>query len=180
MTRWGAGSPAYASEVFGPVAPVIRFSNLDEAAALASGQRAYGLSLGTSQRDVVAGLGARESDPERHGAHQRPDRRRRTQRSVRWPRSIRQRFAVRRRVEPRSVHRHAVGHRQEPDSRIPMMAVSAGDTAIASRGSSRRRPPGRAVARTGRNRRPEIDSQQRRPRPALSAERSSLPQKEPS
>ena len=55
LDQVGAGSPAYASEVFGPVAPVIRFSNLDEAAALA-GDTAYGLSLSILTRDVVAGL----------------------------------------------------------------------------------------------------------------------------
>ena len=48
-------TPAYASEVFGPVAPVIRFSSLDEAAALAR-DTAYGLSLGILTRDVMAGL----------------------------------------------------------------------------------------------------------------------------
>ena len=42
--------PAYAEEVFGPVAPVVPFSTLDEAAALASGG-AYGLSLGIFSGD---------------------------------------------------------------------------------------------------------------------------------
>ncbi len=55
LDQVGAGSPAYASEVFGPVAPVIRFSSLDEAAALAS-DTPYGLSLGILTRDVVSGL----------------------------------------------------------------------------------------------------------------------------
>ena len=36
--------PAYAEEVFGPVAPVISYSTIDEAIALASGNQ-YGLSL---------------------------------------------------------------------------------------------------------------------------------------
>ena len=47
--------PAYASEVFGPVAPVIRFSTADEAAKLA-GDTEYGLSLGILTRDVMKGL----------------------------------------------------------------------------------------------------------------------------
>lgn len=47
--------PAYANEVFGPVAPVLRFSTLDEAAKLA-GDPEYGLSLGTLTRDVMRGL----------------------------------------------------------------------------------------------------------------------------
>src|SRR6202034_3741112 len=42
--------PAYASEVFGPVAPVIRFSDADEAAKLAADTE-YGLSLGILTRD---------------------------------------------------------------------------------------------------------------------------------
>jgi benzaldehyde dehydrogenase (NAD) len=47
--------PAYANEVFGPVAPVVRFSTLDEAAKLAADSE-YGLSLGILTRDVMKGL----------------------------------------------------------------------------------------------------------------------------
>ena len=47
--------PAYASEVFGPVAPVIRFSTADEAAKLAADTE-YGLSLGILTSDVLRGL----------------------------------------------------------------------------------------------------------------------------
>jgi benzaldehyde dehydrogenase (NAD) len=47
--------PAYASEVFGPVAPVIRFSTADEAAKLAADTE-YGLSLGILTGDVMRGL----------------------------------------------------------------------------------------------------------------------------
>ena len=47
--------PAYASEVFGPVAPVVRFGSLDEAAKLAADSE-YGLSLGILTRDVMRGL----------------------------------------------------------------------------------------------------------------------------
>ena len=47
--------PAYANEVFGPVAPVVRFGTADEAAKLA-GDTEYGLSLGILTRDVMAGL----------------------------------------------------------------------------------------------------------------------------
>jgi benzaldehyde dehydrogenase (NAD) len=47
--------PAYANEVFGPVAPVVRFSTADEAAKLA-GDTEYGLSLGILTRDVMRGL----------------------------------------------------------------------------------------------------------------------------
>ena len=47
--------PAYASEVFGPVAPVIRFSSVDEVAKLAADSE-YGLSLGILTKDVMRGL----------------------------------------------------------------------------------------------------------------------------
>jgi benzaldehyde dehydrogenase (NAD) len=41
--------------VFGPVAPVIRFSSLDEAVTLA-GDTEYGLALGILTRDVMKGM----------------------------------------------------------------------------------------------------------------------------
>src|SRR5215469_1401051 len=47
--------PAYANEVFGPVAPVLQFGSLDEAAHLAA-QTEYGLSLGILTKDVMRGL----------------------------------------------------------------------------------------------------------------------------
>ncbi|GAA3092597.1 benzaldehyde dehydrogenase [Streptosporangium carneum] len=49
------GAPAYAQEVFGPVAPVKPFSTIEEAAALASDSE-YGLSLGILTRDAMRGL----------------------------------------------------------------------------------------------------------------------------
>jgi benzaldehyde dehydrogenase (NAD) len=51
----GTDAPAYAEEIFGPVAPVTTFSSLEEAARLASGTP-YGLSLGIVTRDVMKGL----------------------------------------------------------------------------------------------------------------------------
>ncbi|MER6998201.1 benzaldehyde dehydrogenase [Streptomyces sp. NPDC000410] len=48
-------TPAYAEEVFGPVAPVRPFGTLDEAAALAAAGP-YGLSLGIVTRDSALGL----------------------------------------------------------------------------------------------------------------------------
>jgi benzaldehyde dehydrogenase (NAD) len=47
--------PAYAAEVFGPVAPVIRFSTAQDAVKLAADSE-YGLSLGILTRDVMRGL----------------------------------------------------------------------------------------------------------------------------
>jgi benzaldehyde dehydrogenase (NAD) len=48
-------APAYANEVFGPVAPVMRFATADEAVKLAA-ESEYGLSLGILTRDVMKGL----------------------------------------------------------------------------------------------------------------------------
>jgi benzaldehyde dehydrogenase (NAD) len=47
--------PAYANEVFGPVAPVLRFTDADDVASLAA-QSEYGLSLSILTRDVMRGL----------------------------------------------------------------------------------------------------------------------------
>ncbi|MEP7026913.1 MAG: aldehyde dehydrogenase family protein, partial [Actinomycetota bacterium] len=50
-----AQMPAYAQEVFGPVAPVVRFATFDDAAKLAADSE-YGLSLGILTNDVMRGL----------------------------------------------------------------------------------------------------------------------------
>jgi benzaldehyde dehydrogenase (NAD) len=57
-----SGMPAYAEEVFGPVAPVIRFSSVDEAVSLAA-DSLYGLSLGIFTKDVMKGLALAEQIP---------------------------------------------------------------------------------------------------------------------
>ncbi|MDJ0379846.1 aldehyde dehydrogenase family protein [Streptomyces sp. G-G2] len=51
----GDDTPAYAEEVFGPVAPVRSFASEEEAVALASAGP-YGLSLGIVTRDAARGL----------------------------------------------------------------------------------------------------------------------------
>ncbi|TQJ91760.1 benzaldehyde dehydrogenase [Streptomyces sp. SLBN-31] len=55
-------TPAYAEEVFGPVAPVRSFATADEAAALAAAGE-YGLSLGIVTRDTGRGLDLAERIP---------------------------------------------------------------------------------------------------------------------
>ncbi|WP_372455569.1 benzaldehyde dehydrogenase [Sphaerisporangium fuscum] len=55
LTDVTTATPAYAEEVFGPVAPVMPFSSLEEAAALAADSE-YGLSLGILTRDAMKGL----------------------------------------------------------------------------------------------------------------------------
>ena len=53
----------YAQEIFGPVAPVVGFSDLDEAVAPANGTE-YGLSLGILARDVMKGPELAERIPQ--------------------------------------------------------------------------------------------------------------------
>jgi benzaldehyde dehydrogenase (NAD) len=55
-------APAYHTEVFGPVAPVVRFSTVDEAVALAA-DTSYGLSLGILTGDAMRGLALAERIP---------------------------------------------------------------------------------------------------------------------
>ena len=55
-------APAYAGEIFGPVAPVVAFRDLDQAAELAAGTE-YGLSLGVLTRDVAKGMALAERIP---------------------------------------------------------------------------------------------------------------------
>ncbi|NUR63009.1 MAG: aldehyde dehydrogenase family protein [Catenulispora sp.] len=57
-----AGSPAFAQEIFGPVAPVVRFSDAAEAARLAADSE-YGLSLGIVTKDVMKGLALADTIP---------------------------------------------------------------------------------------------------------------------
>jgi len=54
--------PAYAEEIFGPVAPVATFSSLEQAATLAAGSD-YGLALGILTRDPMKGLALAERIP---------------------------------------------------------------------------------------------------------------------
>ena len=53
---------AYLEEIFGPVAPVVGFQDVDEAARLAGGTE-YGLSLAVLTRDVVKGLALADRVP---------------------------------------------------------------------------------------------------------------------
>ena len=55
-------TPAWRDEVFGPVAPVMRFSTAQEAAELAAASD-YGLSLGIITSDVMRGLALAERIP---------------------------------------------------------------------------------------------------------------------
>jgi benzaldehyde dehydrogenase (NAD) len=55
-------APAYTEEVFGPVAPVVRFDSIDDVVRLAA-ETPYGLSLGILTRDVMRGLEIAERIP---------------------------------------------------------------------------------------------------------------------
>jgi benzaldehyde dehydrogenase (NAD) len=57
-----ADTPAFREEIFGPVAPVIRFGDTDEAVRLATASE-YGLSLGIITRDVMRGLALADRIP---------------------------------------------------------------------------------------------------------------------
>jgi benzaldehyde dehydrogenase (NAD) len=50
-----SSTPAFAQEIFGPVAPVVKFDSLDEAVALATASE-YGLSLGIVTADAMRGM----------------------------------------------------------------------------------------------------------------------------
>ena len=54
-------APAFAEEIFGPVAPVARFSTVADAVALSQGE--FGLSLGIVTKDVMRGLALAELIP---------------------------------------------------------------------------------------------------------------------
>ncbi|WP_020672915.1 benzaldehyde dehydrogenase [Amycolatopsis nigrescens] len=62
LTGVRTDTPAYHDEVFGPVAPILTYSTMDEAAALASASE-YGLALSILTRDVMAGLALAEQIP---------------------------------------------------------------------------------------------------------------------
>ena len=62
LDQVGTDMPAYANEVFGPVAPVVRFGDDEEAAALASASE-YGLSLSILTGDAMRGLALAERIP---------------------------------------------------------------------------------------------------------------------
>ncbi|MFC4855562.1 aldehyde dehydrogenase family protein [Actinophytocola glycyrrhizae] len=62
LDRVATDMPAYANEVFGPVAPVVRFGSDDEAAALAADSE-YGLSLSILTGDAMRGLALAERIP---------------------------------------------------------------------------------------------------------------------
>jgi benzaldehyde dehydrogenase (NAD) len=62
LTDVTSTSPAYANEVFGPVAPVVRFGDLDEAVALAA-DTDYGLSLGILSGDVMKAIALSDRIP---------------------------------------------------------------------------------------------------------------------
>lgn len=55
-------APAYAEEIFGPVAPVVTFDSVDDAVRLAA-DTGYGLSLGILTRDVTKALAIAERIP---------------------------------------------------------------------------------------------------------------------
>ena len=112
--------PAYANEVFGPVAPVVRFSTADEAAKLAGDYRVRPVPRHPHQgRDARPGSGP--ADPDRHRPHQRPDRGRRAEHAVRRGLCLRHRRPLRRRRQPGRVHRHPLGDHPGRDRSLSVL-----------------------------------------------------------
>ena len=62
LDQVSSDAPAYREEIFGPVAPVVRFDDVDEAAVLAA-QTGMGLSLGILTADPMRGLALAERIP---------------------------------------------------------------------------------------------------------------------
>ena len=102
-------TPAYANEVFGPVAPVLRFGTVDEVAAIAANSE-YGLSLGILTRDVMRGLDLARRIPSGIVHIKRPDGGRRAHRAVRRGARLGHRHPLRRHRQPGGLHRDALGH----------------------------------------------------------------------
>ena len=69
-------APAYTEEIFGPVAPVVRFDSVEDVVRLAARHRLRPLT-GDPDPRCHARAGDRRADPERARAHQRPDHQRR-------------------------------------------------------------------------------------------------------
>jgi benzaldehyde dehydrogenase (NAD) len=55
LTDVPTDAPAYAQEIFGPVAPITAFDSIDDVVKMAAGTE-YGLSLGILTRDVMRGM----------------------------------------------------------------------------------------------------------------------------
>ena len=62
LDRVTVGAPAFAEEIFGPVAPIVAFRDIDHAVELATATE-YGLSLGILTDDVMKGLALAERIP---------------------------------------------------------------------------------------------------------------------
>ena len=114
--------PAYANEVFGPVAPVVRFSTVEEAAKLAADSE-YGLSLGILTKDVMRGLDLARKIPTGivHINDQTVDD------APNAPfggvLELRHRHQVRRLGQPGGVHRDALGDRAGRHRALPVLVL---------------------------------------------------------
>ena len=132
LTHIPTSAPAYAEEVFGPVAPVVSFGSLDEAVAMASASP-YGLSLSILSGDGLRALELAESHPERRDPHQRRDAGRRGDDPLRRRRRQRQRFAHGRTGQPRRLHRDPVGHRPGRHRLLSVLRLQTGQIDVVSR-----------------------------------------------
>ena len=119
--------PAYANEVFGPVAPVVRFESADEVAKLAADSE-YGLSLGILTKDVMRGLDLARQIPTGivHINDQTVDDAPNTPFGGIRASGTGARFGGY--CEPRRVHRHALGDDPRGHRALPVLAAAATTT----------------------------------------------------
>ena len=119
-------SPAYTEEVFGPVAPVVRFDSVDDAVRLAS-DTPYGLSLGILTRDVMRGLEIAERIPS--GLVHINDQTINDEATIPFggvERLGHRRAAGRPAGQPGGVHRHPVGDGSGDPAAVPDVAQPPG------------------------------------------------------
>ena len=109
----------YTEESFGPVKPVIRVKDTEEAIRIANDTE-YGLSAAVFGKDIARAR-RRQAHPVRHLPHQRADRARRGPDAV-WRHQGLGLRPFRRQGRDRRVHRAALDH--DPDRRAPVSVLS--------------------------------------------------------
>ena len=121
LTELTTATPAFAQEVFGPVAPVMRFRTLDEVAALAADGRLRALARHPDARPAERRWSWPSASPAASSTST-------TRRSATRRRSLRGRRRLRAPApasagpgEHRGVHRDAVGHDAQRDPALPVL-----------------------------------------------------------
>jgi acyl-CoA reductase-like NAD-dependent aldehyde dehydrogenase len=113
--------PAFREEIFGPVAPVIVVSDVDEAVRVANDTE-YGLVAAIQTGSVERGLDVAERLHTGIVHVNDPDAEQRCVRPLRRDRCLRERQPVRLAEQLGRVHPVAVGHRAATGARLPVLA----------------------------------------------------------